>query len=162
MQDLPNVGLGKVSHHVLRKDPVGDGGALNDLGLEKLVDQNDHHLVMAAPEVVDGAKDVDLRLLSLGQHLEGRVELGDGGERVRETLRSEVEQRLHEDVDPLDRLLWIVVRNLLQDFQTLLLAALRLDGVVQLGSDDIQDACNFKKLVLIRSSRQEKGTRHSI
>ena len=44
MQDLPNVGLGEVGHHLLREYPVRNCSALNDLGLEQLVDQNDNHL----------------------------------------------------------------------------------------------------------------------
>jgi hypothetical protein len=44
MQHFPDVGLGEVRHHLLGEDPVGHRGALDDLSLQQLVHQNDHHL----------------------------------------------------------------------------------------------------------------------
>lgn len=54
---------------------------------------------MVVPEFEHAAQDADLRLLGLGQHLEHVVELGDGCERVREALHSQLQQRLHKHVD---------------------------------------------------------------
>ena len=44
VEHLPDVGLCEVGHHLLWKDPVGDGGALDDLSLQQFVHKNDHHL----------------------------------------------------------------------------------------------------------------------
>lgn len=46
MHDLPDVALGELRDHFLAKDPVSNGGALNDLGLEELVNQHNQHLTI--------------------------------------------------------------------------------------------------------------------
>ena len=45
MNNLPDITLGELWYHILAKHPVSNCGALHDLGLQHLVDQDNQHLV---------------------------------------------------------------------------------------------------------------------
>jgi len=44
MNNLPDITLGELWYHILAKHPVGNCGALYDLCLQHLVDQDNQHL----------------------------------------------------------------------------------------------------------------------
>ena len=44
VENLPDVEARQIALHALGEDPFGDGGAVDDLSLEHLVDHDDHHL----------------------------------------------------------------------------------------------------------------------
>ena len=69
MEHLPDVELGELWHHLLGEEPVGHGRALDDLRLEELVDQHDHHLLVGLPHVEDAPQHRDLGLFLLAQEL---------------------------------------------------------------------------------------------
>ena len=135
VQHFPSEQFGELGHGLLREDPIGHRGALHDLSLKQLVHQDHHHLLVRRPQLAQRPQHADLGLFGVADGLQGRVELGDGRERVREALAAQIEQRVdeHPDAERMALLILFFVGDFFEDAQHLFVAHFGLDGRFQLG-----------------------------
>jgi len=163
VENLPEIHLGELPGHLLREYPSGHRRTVDDLQLEQFVDQNNHHLLVRGPQLVDVVQDADLCLLRFGQGAEYRMELGNGREAVRERLRAQIQQRLDEYIDfqgikaAVGHLLAAVAaaRDVLQDVDHLLGRAFLPDGHHQLmGHRGTRQTCCFRGRKVERFSEE--------
>lgn len=69
MKYFPQVHFRELADHLLRKDPGGYGRTFDDLHLQQLVDDHDHHLLMIDPQLEHVVQNANLRFFCFRQRL---------------------------------------------------------------------------------------------